>query len=108
MNDYLIIESRDPSESPDVKFSTELAAGLVRQGKRVTILLLQNGVLPARKGARAEALEAAADAGVELLADSFSLRERGIATDQLRERISSSPLEVVIDSLASGSNVIWH
>ena len=108
MNDYLIIESRDASESPDVQFTTDLAADLARQGKRVTILLVQNGVMPARKGARAKEILTAGDAGVRLLADRFSLRERGIASDELQDGISPSPLEAVIDSLAAGHNVIWH
>lgn len=108
MNEYLIIESRDASESPDVKFTTDLAADLARQGNRVTIVLLQNGVIPARKGARAEEILAARDAGVHVLADQFSLRERGIATDELHDGISPSPLETVVDNLASGNKVIWH
>jgi hypothetical protein len=43
-----------------------------------------------------------------LLADDFSLRERGIGNDQLRSQIAPAPLETVVDALVRGAKVIWH
>lgn len=108
MAKYVLIESRDPFESNDVVFYCDLAARLAGQGEGVTMFLVGNGVLPARVSANSDRLSALAKAGVEILADEFSLRERGIAADRLAAGVKSAPLDVVIDGLASGSKTIWH
>ena len=108
MSRYLFIESRDPFESNDVAFSYELAAGLARAGNEVTVLLVQNGVLPARRGARAEDLRAAVRSGVKVVADDFSLAERGIDTSRLAAGIEPAPIDIVVDHLAAGARTLWH
>jgi len=105
---YLLIESRDPFDSNDTKFCCDLAQQLVAAKNDVTIFLVQNGVLPARAGARAGELTKAAGNGVKVLADSFSLKERGIDEKALASGVSAAPLEVVVDALAAGAKVIWH
>ena len=70
--------------------------------------MVQNGVLPARRSAKSQALSAIAAAGVEVLADEFSLRERGIVDDSLANGIKPSPLDVVVDQLAEGRKAMWH
>lgn len=108
MGAYLLIESRDPFDTNDVRFYYDLAKQLARQGNRVTLFLVQNGVLPARSGARdGQHLEVQA-AGVEVLADDFSLRERGISVNRLAAGVRPAPLDVVIDHLADGSKAMWH
>jgi len=74
MANYLFIESRDPYGSNDTQFCCDLAKQLAQQGDAVTVFLVQNGVFPARAGARADELAALAKAGIEILADEFSLR----------------------------------
>ena len=106
MAKYLLIESRDPFDSADTQAYSGLAAALAREGNEVTLFLVQNGVLPARPGARSESLKEAAGAGVKVLADEFSLRERGIS--KLLDNVNPAPLDVVIDHMAGGSKVIWH
>jgi hypothetical protein len=108
MSDYLLIESRDPYEANDVSYLYRLAAGLAGNGGRVTLFHVQNGVLPARAGARGDGLLAAARAGVEVLADEFSLRERGIPRDGLVPGVRPAPIEAVIDALLEGRKVVWH
>jgi len=108
MDKYLLIESRDPFDCGAVARQYELAVSLVKEGSRVTLFLVQNGVLPARRGTMSELLTRAAGAGVEVLADDFSLRERGIAPTRLAEGIKPAPLSVVIDQLAEGCKAIWH
>jgi predicted peroxiredoxin len=109
MNGYLLIESRDTLESSEVASFYELAAALAAQGGPVTLFLVQNGVFSARRGARTgAALEAVTRAGVEVLADDFSLRERGIAGDRLTARVTAAPLDVVIDRLVEGRKALWH
>jgi sulfur relay (sulfurtransferase) complex TusBCD TusD component (DsrE family) len=107
MPDYLLIGSRDPFESNDVTRVYALAEDLVRNGSRVTLFLVQNGVLSARESARSAALSTVASNGVEVLADEFSLCERGISPDRLISGVSAAPLDVVIDQLADGRKAIW-
>ncbi len=108
MGAYLLIESRDPFDTNDVGFYYDLAKQLARQGNRVTLFLVQNGVLPARAGARDGQLSEVQAAGVEVLADDFSLRERGISANRLAAGVKPAPLDVVIDHLADGSKAMWH
>jgi predicted peroxiredoxin len=105
---YLLIESRDPFDPADVGFCHDMARRLVVAGNRVTLFLVQNGVLPARAGAPASGFAELAQAGVEILADDFSLRERGISSDRLHRGVKLAELDVVIDRLAEAYKAIWH
>lgn len=107
MAKYLIIESRDAFDSNDVGASIGLAQGLAKEGNAVTLFLVQNGVLPARKSSRSDAISAAAKAGVEVLADDFSLRERGVAADRLAAGVKAAPLDTVVDQLEEGRKALW-
>ena len=106
MAQYLLIESRDPFECNDVEYYYGLAKGLAEGGHEVTLFLAQNGVLAARPSARSAALSALATGGVTVLADDFSLRERGIA--KLADGITASPIDLVVDHLAAGHKTLWH
>jgi intracellular sulfur oxidation DsrE/DsrF family protein len=105
---YLLIESRDPFDSNDTRFCGDLARQLAAAKNEVTLFLVQNGVLPARPGARSGDLTSLAGAGVRVLADSFSLKERGIDEKRLASGVAAAPLDVVLDALAEGAKVIWH
>jgi len=105
---YLLIASRDPYTHTSARRCYELAAQLARGNGRVTIFLVQNGVLPARpRGVSAE-LTALAGAGVRVAADDLSLRERGITPQGLAPGIEAASLELVIEALESGAKVLWH
>jgi predicted peroxiredoxin len=108
MAQYLLIESRDPFESNDVGGYYRLATDLRRAGNEVTLFLVQNGVLPTRPSEHSAGLAQAMQAGVEVLADDFSLRERGIAADRLLQGVKPAPLDVVVDQLAAGRKAMWH
>ena len=108
MGKYLFIESRDPFESNEVAPYYDLSADLARQGNEVTLFLVQNGVLPARSSIHSDLLARITRSGVEILADEFSLRERGIPADGLIPGIKPSPLDVVVDHLADDRKVLWH
>ena len=107
MAKYLLIESRDPFEVNDVAYYYDLAAALAKEGD-VTLFLVQNGVLPARRSAKSRRLTELAEAGVRVLAEEFSLRERGIRADRLAEGVTPAALDVVIDQLAEGRKALWH
>ena len=104
--DYLLIESRDPFECNDVGYYYDLAKGLVEADNQVTLFLAQNGVLAARPSAHSAALSRLAQSGVTVLADDFSLQERGIA--RLAEGVAAAPIDVVVDRLADGHKTLWH
>jgi predicted peroxiredoxin len=108
MANYLLIESRDPWDSADTATWQQMAIGLAAAGNTVTCFLVQNGVLPARRSGRSAGLTALARAGVEVLADEFSLRERGIAHDRLAAGVKPAPIDVVIDHMCEGRKVLWH
>jgi hypothetical protein len=108
MNAFLFIESLDPFESNDVAQFYDLAAGLARDGNTVTFFLVQNGVLAARREARWSSLRGLDELGVEVLADEFSLRERGIPADRLAPGVKAAPLDLVLDRLAEGRKALWH
>ena len=108
MHNYLLIESRDSFGQPDGGFCAELAHTLAAAGHGVSVLLVQNGVLPARAGAHATGIAALLAAGVPVLADEFSLAERGIAAQQLAGGVRSTPLSIVIDRMVEGCKVLWH
>jgi len=50
-----------------------------------------------------------AEAGITLLADNFSLAERGIGAAELHRAVQESSVEALVDVLvADGTKVIWH
>lgn len=108
MAEYLLIESRDPFDSNDTRQYYALAAALARGGNTVTLFLVQNGVLPARSGAESGGLSGVIGSGVEVLADEFSLQERGIDRGKLAPGVRAAPLEIVVDHLADGRKAMWH
>lgn len=108
MAKYLLIESRDPFASNDVPYFYELAEGLARRSNQVALFLIQNGVLPARHCEGSAALSRVAKAGVELLADEFSLHERGIPQERLIAEARPAPLDFVVDCMGEGRKTLWH
>ncbi len=109
MNKYLLIESRDTYEFADVGYLYDLADGLAKEGHEVTLFLVQNGVFPARPSTHSERLTRLAKGGIQVLADDFSLRERGIPAESLAEGVRSAPIDRVVDLLADGATrALWH
>ncbi|MGH9367019.1 MAG: DsrE family protein [Thermoanaerobaculia bacterium] len=109
MSRYLLIESRDPFESGEVPYFYDLAGGLAREGHEVTLFLVKNGVLPARPSARAPLLTSLAREGVRVLADDFSLAERGISEAALAEGVAGAPIDRVVELLAAAeTRALWH
>ena len=107
MASYLFIESRNPWESNAVRASYDLARELAGAGHEVTVFLVQNGVMPARRGAEDVGLQTVVGS-VKVLADDFSLRERAIQPDGLIAGVAAAPIEIVVDALAKGVRTLWH
>jgi sulfur relay (sulfurtransferase) DsrF/TusC family protein len=108
MASYLLISSRDPFESVGASELFALATSLARAKDGVAVFFVENGVSAAVSGAGERWLTDLAAAGVELFADDFSLRERGIAADRVIASVRPTSLDVVIDALGGGHKVLWH
>jgi len=108
MSAYLLIESRDQFECSEVARTYELARQLRAAGHDVGVFLVQNGVLPGRTGCRPLSLDSITGVGIEVLADEFSLRERGIAASGLLGGIRPASIDFVVERLAAGWKTIWH
>ena len=109
MTNYIFIESRDPFESRDTSFVEETATALKQRGHEVTVFLVQNGVLAARKNSRENYLGRLSLEGVTLLADDFSMHERGIPPAELKPGIRPSGIEAVVEILVQeNTKAIWH
>ena len=106
MAEYLLIESRDPFESNNVEYYYDLARGLAEAGSKVALFLVQNAVFAARPSAHAPKLRSLVGSGINVLADDFSLRERGIT--KLLDGIQSAPIEILVDYLEDGYKTLWH
>lgn len=108
MNKYLLIGSRDPFTSADAQNLYTMALELEHAGNDVSVYLVQNGVLPTRVGAKFAGFGAILGRGITVMADRFSLQERGIPQDALMNGVTASELDIVIDHMAEGAKVIWH
>ena len=104
---YVFIESRDPFESRDTQFVEETAIAVKERGHEVTVFLVQNGVLAARESVHR--LGRLAKAGVTLLADDLSLRERGITTEELAPSVHESGIDALVEALVQeNTKALWH
>jgi len=106
---YVLIESRDPFDSADTWFVADTATALRARGRAVTVFLVQNGVLASRAGVRLSHVPRLAEAGVTVLADDFSLRERGIERCERTGGAQEAPIERLVDLvMRPGAITIWH
>ncbi|HEV8368993.1 MAG TPA: DsrE family protein [Pyrinomonadaceae bacterium] len=107
MTRYVFIESRDPFESRDTEFVEETAIAVKERGHDVTVFLVQNGVLAARKSTGR--FRRLVEAGVTLLADDLSLRERGIGTEELSPSIRESGIDTLVTAIVQeNTKAMWH
>lgn len=108
MSDYLFVQSQEPFTEARARAQYNLATRLAEAGHNVHMLLVQNGVIPARNGARCTAFDALLISPVKLLAETLSLAQREIGTEQLKSGVQPGELEVVVDALLAGHKVIWN
>ena len=106
---YVFIESRDPFESTDATFVADTAAALRERGRPVTVFLIQNAVLVTRAGARGSQIARLTQAGVPVLADDFSLGERGIEAGELTAGVRPASIDALVDLIMEpGTRTVWH
>ena len=86
----------------------DLAIDLAGAGNGVSVFLVENGALLARRTACEDLRGALRHAGVQILADELALAERGIAGAALADGVEVASLEVLVDHMAEGRKVVWH
>jgi len=108
MAKYVLIESRDPFDSSDSQNFYALAEGLSKRGNEIVLFLVQNGVFPARTGAKHNSMiSQLIQARVRILADSFSLKERAISVPM--NGVGVVDVDRLVDLLLEpGTKAIWH
>ncbi|WP_133492072.1 DsrE family protein [Alcanivorax sp. 24] len=108
MSDYLFIQSQDPFTEVRCAAQYRLARQLREAGHQVAVLLVQNGVVPARRDARDGAFDTLIASGVAVSADGFSLKQREIEASDLKADVAVGDVGDAIDALLAGAKVIWN
>lgn len=108
MAKYLFIESRDPFDSADAADFTDLVQGVAARGNETVLFLIQNGVLPTRKGSKhSDRISQLLKGKIKVLADSFAVKERAIG--KLVEGVETANMDQFVKLLMeSGTKTIWH
>ena len=108
---YLLIESRDPFEYADTDYMYQVAEQLVDNGNDVTLFLIQNGVFVTRRSSKNNPMDIllSRQGNIRIMADEFSLRERGIEVQHLVEGIQIARIDVLVDMLVDSKfKILWH
>jgi sulfur relay (sulfurtransferase) complex TusBCD TusD component (DsrE family) len=108
MKSYLLIQSLDPFTTRTAERDYALAQSLHKAGNSVRVLLVQNGVMITREAAASIAFERLVATGIPVFADIYALAERGIDAADVRNGIAVAELDLVVQALLAGDNVIWH
>ena len=109
MSNYVFIESRDPFDSADTNSVSETAVALRKKGHTVTVFLVENGVLGARKQAAKSQVPSIVESGVTVLADDFSLQKRGISMEECAAGLQAVTMIHLIDLIVQeNTKAVWH
>ncbi len=105
---HLLVETGGPWSGPSCARFLRDAQALAGTGQPVRLVLIQNGVTAAVRGALPE-LGGLPDAGVEVWADDFSLGQRGLLRSALEPsvRVVGMP-EITARLLEPSVRVVWH
>ncbi len=107
---YLMIETQSSSEGPGAAEFVNTAVNLAKNGRRVSLWLLQNGVLNLLddrfviEAASFEKLE------IKLYVDEFSMRQRSIEDEYIASADAhvSGMAELAAQLMRPQCKVIWH
>src|SRR5687768_5043435 len=104
---YLLIESREPFGG-DLARVYDLANALAEETDDVTVFLVENGVLAARRESTAAGALSALGSSATVLADTFALRARAIRPDELAPGVRSAEIDELVDLVVgNGCKTIW-
>lgn len=104
---FLLIETRSSWESGEVVEFLETASQLATQGDSVTLFLIQNAVLMARRGLDSPLAKLLGK--VEILADRYSLEGRNLTPAALCEGVRAAEMDRLISLMVDlPTKIIWH
>jgi sulfur transfer complex TusBCD TusB component (DsrH family) len=104
-----LIETRDPFDSADSSRFWELAGDLGDQSHDVTVYLVQNGVVPTRRRSTLATWLSTLASKATVVADDFSLRERGIGIADLADNVQVATIDALVELIAAdGRKIPWH
>jgi len=106
MSSYLFIQSRDPITDRTVELNLNLMCDLLNDSKEVTLFLVQEAVMLAKKGILTNHLENFLKKGGKVFADEFSLKIREV--DNLKEDVKIAAVSVITDALLDQHKVVWN
>lgn len=108
MAGYVVIGSEDPFEDGRGQRTFRLAASLADHGDDVTVYLAQNAVLGCRRGSTSAEAVGSLAAKARTFADDFSLRERGVSSDELVAGVEVGSVDALVEAaMAPGNKVLW-
>lgn len=103
---FLVFYSPDPLAGRDIEGDVALIGGLA-EGGPVTVILLHDGVLAAREGARAPVVDRLRAAGATVHAERVSLALRGIPPERLHPSVVPTDLDAAVALLGTGARTFW-
>jgi sulfur relay protein TusB/DsrH len=109
MSRYLLIETKSPLDGGTYAF--ELGRQLRELEHDVTVYLLQDGVLTARRSFAAgqKLIQEAEGSGLCVLADAVSARQRGVIGDRVARGVDVADMGELVDLLMERADkAIWH
>lgn len=109
MSIYFLVVSRSPWENNEVYGVLDLAEQLGRDGHRVDLLLIQNGVLLAQEAVEPRFRRLMAQPDMHVWVDGFSLQSRALPLQALPAGMQVIEMEQVVRLLTRpGCKPIWY
>lgn len=109
MSRYLLIETKSPLDGGTYAF--ELGGQLRELRHDVTVYLLQDGVLAARRSfpAGQKLIQEAERGGLRVLADAVSARQRGVVGERVAKGVGVSDMGELVELLMERADkAVWH
>lgn len=107
MGDYLLVESRDPDEASAPGAFMRDAVRLAQAGHRLSVYLVQEGVLAAVR--RRPEVAAVLRAGATVSVDNASMVRRALDTERLVPGVRIDGIDALAAKvLEAGVAVVWH
>lgn len=105
---HLLVESHGPMAGHGCARFIQDAAALAATGHKVQLVLIQDGVAAAVRGALPE-LDSFAEHGGEVWVDRYSVDQRGLPGDVFSDGVKPVDFDEVADRvLDPGTRVVWH
>ena len=108
MSDYFFIQSQDPFTETRTSAQYSLMRSLCAAGHGVSVLLVQNGITPARLNAQSPDFDVLLGSGVQVFIDDLALQQREIDPASIKAPITVGSVDLAIDAMLAGHKVIWN